>query len=118
MDSQKPLVLISWITPNLIMSVEQAPHQFKGVIDTTIRDGQQSPLLFDTYTYRFDTENKLNLVKGLSELGVKKIEFFSPVVSESEGSDFAVIRDYVKSEHPDVQLLAHCRTHEDDVEAL
>jgi homocitrate synthase len=98
------------------MSAEHAP-QFKGVIDTTLRDGQQSPLLFDTHTYRFDVESKMSILKGLTELGVKDIEFFSPVVSETEGADFAVLKDFVKSEHPDVRLLAHCRTHPDDIDA-
>ena len=96
--------------------MEKAPNRFAGVIDTTLRDGQQSPLLFDTYTYRFPIEDKMMLLKGLTKLGVKNIEFFSQVVSETEGADFAVLKDFVKSENPDVRLLAHCRTHPADIE--
>ena len=31
---------------------------FKGFIDTTLREGQQSPLLFDSRKYRFNIEDK------------------------------------------------------------
>ncbi|PJE63041.1 pyruvate carboxyltransferase [Candidatus Roizmanbacteria bacterium CG10_big_fil_rev_8_21_14_0_10_39_6] len=89
---------------------------FKGVIDTTLRDGQQSPLLFDTYTYRFGIEGKMAILDGLVKLGVRNIEFFSPIVSTSEGADFAILKDYIKSKNPDVRLLAHCRTHPKDIE--
>jgi len=53
---------------------------FKGIIDTTLREGQQSPLLFDSRKYRFDLEDKKNLVNALIRLGVSHIEFFSPRV--------------------------------------
>ncbi|MCR4329385.1 MAG: LeuA family protein [Candidatus Roizmanbacteria bacterium] len=91
-------------------------HNFKGVIDTTLRDGQQSPLMFDTFTYRFGLDDKIKIVDGLLALGVQNIEFFSPVVSETEGKDFAVLRQRIKSNNPNVQLLAHCRTHPTDIE--
>jgi len=32
--------------------------QFKGFIDTTFRDGQQSPLMFDSYKYRLTFDDK------------------------------------------------------------
>jgi len=91
-------------------------HNFKGVIDTTLRDGQQSPLMFDTYTYRFGLEDKIKIVDGLLELGVQSIEFFSPIVSTSEGNDFSELRDRIRSKNPSIRLLAHCRTHPTDIE--
>ncbi len=93
-----------------------SPINFKGIIDTTLRDGQQSPLLFDTYTYRFTLEDKMMILKGLIELGVTKIEFFSPVVSDSEREDFIQLREYAKVQNPQVSLLAHCRCHPADIQ--
>ena len=90
-------------------------HSFKGVIDTTFRDGQQSPLMFDTHKYRFSLEDKKILAKGLIELGVDKFEFFSPVVSEIEREDFKKLSKYMRSIRPNIMLLAHCRCHQSDV---
>lgn len=89
---------------------------FKGVIDTTFRDGQQSPLMFDTYKYRFTTEDKKNLIFGLIKLGVRNFEFFAPNVSKSEAHDFVLIKEYVRSLNiPNIRLLAHCRCHPQDI---
>lgn len=90
---------------------------FKGVIDTTFRDGQQSPLMFDSYKYRFTIEDKKSLIFGLVQLGVRNFEFFSPNVSRSEARDFILIKDYVKSlKISGIRLLAHCRCHPRDIE--
>ncbi|MEK7177936.1 MAG: LeuA family protein [Patescibacteria group bacterium] len=90
---------------------------FKGVIDTTFRDGQQSPLMFDSYKYRFTIEDKKSLIFGLIKLGVRNFEFFAPNVSKSEARDFVLIKDYVKSLNvPDIRFLAHCRCHPQDIE--
>lgn len=94
-----------------------AKTNFKGFIDTTLRDGQESPLLFDTYKYQFNLEEKKQIVKGLINLGVLNIEFFSPVVSESEKKDFIKIKKYIKSiSSKEVLLLAHCRCLQEDIE--
>lgn len=93
-----------------------AKTNFKGFIDTTLRDGQQSPLLFDTYKYQFNLEEKKQIVKGLINLGVLNIEFFSPVVSKSGKKDFIKIKKYIKSiSSKEVLLLAHCRCHQEDI---
>ena len=92
-----------------------SPINFKGFIDTTLRDGQQSPLLFDTYTYRFTLEDKMMILKGLIELGVQNIEFFSPIVSDTEKDDFIQLKEYAKVQNPSVRLLAHCRCHPADI---
>ena len=89
---------------------------FKGVIDTTFRDGQQSPLMFDSYKYRFTIEDKKSLIFGLIKLGVRNFEFFAPNVNKSEARDFALIKNYVKSLNvPDIRFLAHCRCHPKDI---
>jgi len=90
---------------------------FKGVIDTTFRDGQQSPLMFDAYKYRFTFEDKKNLIYGLIQLGVRNFEFFSPNVSKSEARDFNKIKQYVSTLNiPGIRFLAHCRCHPVDIE--
>jgi len=90
---------------------------FKGVIDTTFRDGQQSPLMFDSYKYRFTIEDKKSLIFGLIQLGVRNFEFFAPNVSKSEAHDFIEIKDYVASLGiPGIRFFAHCRCHPRDIE--
>jgi len=90
---------------------------FKGVIDTTFWDGQQSPLMFDAYKYRFTFEDKKNLIYGLIQLGVRNFEFFSPNVSKSEARDFNKIKQYVSTLNiPGIRFLAHCRCHPVDIE--
>jgi len=90
---------------------------FKGFIDTTFRDGQQSPLMFDAYKYRFTIENKKTLIYGLIQLGVRNFEFFAPNVNKSEAHDFIKIKKYVTSIGiPGIRFLAHCRCHKKDIE--
>ena len=90
--------------------------QFKGIIDTTMRDGQQSPLMFDARKYRFSLDDKKKILNGLIQLGVSHFEFFAPVVSASEREHFRSLRDYVrKISKRNIMLIAHCRCHEDDI---
>lgn len=89
---------------------------FKGFIDTTLRDGQASPLLYDTYKYKFDLTEKKQIIEALLKLGVTHFEFFSPVVSEKEKNDFLEIKKYIKSlTNKKIFLLAHCRCNPDDI---
>ncbi len=91
--------------------------QFKGFIDTTFRDGQQSPLMFDSYKYRFTIEDKKSLIYGLIKLGIRNFEFFAPNVSWSEAQDFIKIKAYVTSLNvTGIRFLAHCRCHPKDIE--
>jgi homocitrate synthase len=90
--------------------------RFKGVVDTTFRDGQQSPLMFDSYKYRLTLQDKKDLIYGLIKLGVRDFEFFSPVVSTSEYEDFIQLKEYVKGlQIKNIRLLAHCRCHPTDI---
>jgi homocitrate synthase len=89
---------------------------FKGVIDTTLREGQQSPLLFDAKKYLFSLDEKKKIVEHLVKLGVRYIEFFSPVVVEQEEKDFLELKEYIRALTDEkVYLLAHCRCHEEDI---
>jgi len=96
--------------------MKKQQNHFKEVIDTTLRDGQQSPYLFDTHKYRFSFEDKKKIVYALAQLGVRKFELFSPVVSDAEGEDFVSLKTFIKKQYPDVQFFAHCRCHPKDVE--
>ena len=88
---------------------------FKGIIDTTFRDGQQSPLMFDAKKYRFSLEEKVLLTEGMLELGIQHFEFFAPNVSEIEYNDFLHLRDLIRKKNKKAQLLAHCRCHITDI---
>lgn len=89
---------------------------FKGFIDTTLRDGQASPLLYDTYKYQFSLEEKKQIVNALVKLGVRYFEFFSPVVSEGERENFLSLKKYIRSLTSEkIYLLAHCRCHPLDI---
>ena len=90
------------------------------IIDTTLRDGTQSPLLHDHFKYFFSTDDKVEVTRALIEYGVKFIELFAPVVSPQEAADFEVIRqarDELVVQKGYTFLLAHVRTHPADVEA-
>ncbi len=91
---------------------------FKGFIDTTSRDGQASPLLYDTYKYRFSLEEKKQIANALVKLGVRYFEFFSPVVSKEERKNFLSLKKYIKSlTSQKIYLFAHCRCHPLDIQA-
>ncbi len=87
------------------------------LIDTTLRDGQQSPLLFDSKKYLFSLDDKKKILEILIKLGVKYFELFSPIVSQKEKKDFAELRKFVDINFKDqnVKILAHCRCHIQDI---
>jgi homocitrate synthase len=98
-------------------NMKKTDINFKGFIDTTLREGQQSPLLFDARKYRFNLEDKKSIIKGLIKIGVRYFEFFSPIVNNSEERDFMELKEYIKSLTKDrVYLIAHCRCHHDDID--
>jgi homocitrate synthase len=89
------------------------------IVDTTFRDGQQSPLLFDTLKYRFTLEEKKLLLSGLVELGVTHFEFFSPVVGKAEENDVAALIAHARSvSSRELRLLGHCRCHTQDIQRV
>jgi len=95
----------------------QETKRFKGVIDTTLRDGQQSPLMFDAGKYRFSLEDKTSLVNGLIQIGVRNIELFSPVVGPIERQGFIDIKAHIAQlAADDVRVLAHVRSDQRDID--
>lgn len=90
---------------------------FKGLIDTTLRDGSASPLLFDAGKYYFTLREKKQIIEALIKIGITIIEFFSPVVSGTEKENFLAIKKYIRTiTSKKILLLAHCRCCEEDIE--
>lgn len=90
------------------------------IIDTTLREGQQTSLLHDHQRYFFSREDKEEILRALILYGVKFVELFSPAVSVRERADWAAlraVRDALITQKGYTFLLAHVRCHPQDVEA-
>ena len=75
--------------------------------DVTLRDGEQTPNVV------FTKEERIALAKALNDLGVDRIEFGMPVVSQDIYEAFQEILEMdFKSE-----IIAFLRAHPDDIEA-
>ena len=90
------------------------------IIDSTLREGQQTSLLHDHHKYFFTRADKEELLRALIIYGVKFVELFAPMVSPQERDDFAAlraIRDGLVTQKGYTFLLAHVRCHPRDVES-
>ena len=90
------------------------------IIDTTLRDGQQTSLLHDHHKYFFTRADKEEILRALIIYGVKFVELFAPLVSPQEGEDWLALRDVRDSlitQKGYTFLLAHVRCHPRDVES-
>ncbi|MBI3177127.1 MAG: pyruvate carboxyltransferase [Chloroflexi bacterium] len=90
------------------------------IVDTTLRDGQQTSLLHDHHKYFFSRTDKEEIVRALIIYGVKFIELFAPVVSPQERDDFVAlreVRDSLITQKGYTFLLAHVRCHARDVQS-
>ncbi len=90
------------------------------ILDTTLREGQQTSLLHDHGKYFFTTQDKVDLLRALIIYGVKFVELFAPIVSAQEAEDFLALReqrDALASQYGHTFLLAHVRCHPRDVES-
>ena len=90
------------------------------VIDSTLREGQQTSLLHDHHKYFFTRADKEEILRALIIYGVKFVELFAPVVSPQERDDFAAlraVRDALVTQKGYTFLLAHVRCHPRDVES-
>lgn len=90
------------------------------LIDTSLREGQQTSLLHDHYKYYFTTQDKEEILRALVLYGVKFIELFAPNVSQREAEDIQVlkaVRDELIVQKGYTFLLAHVRCHPKDVQA-
>jgi homocitrate synthase len=90
------------------------------IVDTSLREGQQTSLLHDHYKYYFTVQDKQELLRSLIQYGVKFIELFAPNVSSREAEDIQALRaarDELVVQKGYTFLLAHVRCHPKDVEA-
>ncbi len=104
---------------NSTFSFRQYQPRALEIIDTTLRDGQQTSLLHDHYKYFFTRADKEEIARALIVYGVKFIELFAPVVSPQESDDWRAIkdvRDSLITQKGYTFLLAHVRCHPRDVE--
>jgi homocitrate synthase len=89
------------------------------ILDSTLREGQQTSLLHDHHKYFFTRGDKEDILRALIIYGVKFVELFAPVVSEQEREDFIAlkaVRDGLITQKGYTFLLAHVRCHPRDVE--
>jgi homocitrate synthase len=90
------------------------------IVDTTLREGQQTSLLHDHYKYYFTPQDKEEILRALILYGVKFVEIFAPVVSPQEAEDIKAlraVRDELVTQKGYTFLLAHVRCHPRDVES-
>jgi methanogen homocitrate synthase len=83
---------------------EVQPHV--QIHDVTLRDGEQTPGVV------FKSDERIAIAKALSDLGVDRIEFGMPVVSQDIRDAF---KDVLKMDL-DSEIVAFLRTHPDDVQ--
>ncbi len=76
------------------------------VIDTTLREGEQTPRL------HFDVELKRYILKGLVELGVDEIELGVVV---KENSSLRKLAEYVRAVYPGQNFSLWCRCQREDI---
>lgn len=117
--------LLNKIANRIEMSVESPTRNEQRhfhVIDTTLRDGLQSPLWDDTGVYYPRPKDKRLITEALIQYGVPFMEVFSPIVNNRERNDLGMViatRDKMAQsrEGEPTAILAHVRCHPKDVEA-
>ncbi len=76
------------------------------IIDTTLREGEQSPGI------QFDFGLKKAILKGLVELGVDEIELG---IAAREDSAVGDLSRHIRESHPEQTFSLWCRCHRDDI---
>lgn len=92
------------------------------IIDTTFRDGQQSPVLHYNEIYSINIEQKLELFQAMVNLGIRYFEVFSPSVSIKEADDLKIMLQEKnrlnKSLETPIKILTHVRCNARDIESV
>jgi len=95
------------------------PRPFE-IIDTTLREGLQSPLLDDVGKYNLSSEERIDLALSLMKYGVRFLEVFSPMINEKEEDNLALLIKernlFCKKTKQSVFILAHVRCHPLDIQ--
>jgi homocitrate synthase len=91
------------------------------IIDTTLREGLQSPILDDAGKFNITLEERGEIFSAMMEYGVVFAEVFSPNVNqrEAESLEYLInLRDKKRiKNNSKTKLLVHCRCHRDDINA-
>lgn len=99
---------------------EYQPRPFEP-IDTTLRDGLQSPLWADTGKFYPTTQDKLDITEALMRYGVRFLEVFSPLVNGREENDLGLIIAHRNSIMKEIgtpsYILTHVRADRKDIDA-
>jgi isopropylmalate/homocitrate/citramalate synthase len=99
-----------WVSPMnyLAETVDKSQVQSKIEIhDVTLRDGEQTPNVV------FTAEERIAMAKGLNDLGVDRIEFGMPVVSQDI---YEAFQEVLKMDFTS-EIIAFLRAHPDDLKA-
>jgi homocitrate synthase len=90
------------------------------IIDTSLREGLQSPLFDDVGKYNLSSIERIDLAINLMKYGVCYFEVFSPVVNKKEADYLANLlkarNEFSKETNQPVFILAHVRCHPQDIE--
>jgi len=96
-----------------------SPRAFE-IIDVSLREGLQSPLLDDIGKYNLSSEERIDLAIAQMKYGVRFFEVFSPIVNEKEGKYLADLikarNTFCKETKKPVFILSHARCHPSDIE--
>src|SRR3989442_10477467 len=114
MDLKEPLNQLA-IPPTHFTKHLKFPDPAKiRIYDDTLRDGEQMPGV------AFSPEQKLELAKLLSEIGVHVIDPAFPAVSESDRKALQLIVQAQKQGEirRDIEVLAMCRSLKEDIDAV
>lgn len=95
------------------------PRDFE-IIDTSLREGLQSPLLDDVGKYNLSLEERIDLAIAQMKYGIRFFEVFSPVVNEKEGNCLSALIEarnaFCKQTKEPSFILAHVRCHPVDIQ--
>lgn len=121
MNNQQSTIPLRFATGTIVRNQKSLyqPRPLE-IIDSTLRDGQQTSLLHDHHKYFFTRADKEEILRALIIYGVKFVELFAPVVSPQERDDWRALRDVRDSlitQKGYTFLLSHVRCHPRDVES-
>ncbi len=100
------------------MQTIELPHL--EIMDTTLRDGLQSPEGPNHGKYTLSLDERLEIFQALIKYGIKHFEVFSPSISSFEADALAAyleIRDQLASQYGRASIHVHVRAHVGDVDA-
>jgi 2-isopropylmalate synthase len=102
-------VIFDW---NRVRTVPPPGHTFD-LFDETLRDGVQSPSVFDPAL-----EDKLELLELMHSLGIKSADIGLPGASKRAFDDVVAMSRHIQKRRLDIEIGTAGRTHVNDVRAM